>query len=138
MGSRMSDREERLRPIVDRYRNAKFEWGVHDCALFAARCFDVQLGTNFESRILALNYHSSLSALRIIEREGGWEAFITRMIGRPPVESSGLVFGDAVLGRANGPLALGICDDDYFMAPAEQGLAWLPMSRAIKGWPCRR
>jgi hypothetical protein len=75
-------------------------------------------------------YHDALSAVRVVKAAGGWEHIVTQFLG-PPVPISEAEFGDVILGHANPPLertvALGICDEEYFMAPGNLGLVWLPM-----------
>lgn len=139
-GTAKPDREECLRRIVDAWRRVPFEWGHHDCVLFAARCVDAQCGSDFEKRIRAeFRYDTALEALRLVKDNGGFEGVVTRFLG-PAVPVEQLEFGDVVLGR--GPaqfadtIALGVHDDDHFMVPDNQRLAWLPMKFAIKGWKC--
>lgn len=131
-------REDRLRAVVENYRYTQFTWSVHDCALFAARCVDAQLGTRFETNIQRdYQYTSAVTALRIVIAAGGWEKLISRYLG-PHVSPEQLEFGDVVLGHSMPPFdrttLLGICDEEYFMAPDSDGLSWLSMSQAITGW----
>lgn len=127
--------------VVERYRNASFEWGHVDCFRFAASFVDARCGTNWLWTLQSeLIYSDAVSALRVIAQAGGWEAIVTRYLG-PPIPLNEVQFGDVVLGRANPPLertvALGICDEEYFMAPGALGLVWFPMSNATRGWACQ-
>jgi hypothetical protein len=131
---------DRLGRVIDCYRASSFEWGHHDCVLFAARCVDAQCGSNFEERIRQdFRYGSALSALRLIQEAGGFEAIVSRYLGAA-VPASDLKIGDVVLGRGPGIFAdcqmLGICDEELFVAPDSQALVWLPMKLALKGWHC--
>lgn len=38
--------ELRLGGVFDQWRDAPFEWGTHDCVLFAARCVEAVTGEN--------------------------------------------------------------------------------------------
>jgi hypothetical protein len=132
------ERQQRLAPIVERYRNAPFAWSEHDCALFAARCVDAQLATRFEANIQRdYRYSEPAAALLIIKAAGGWEPIISRYLG-PSVPPAELEFGDVVLAHAPAPyertFLLGICDEERFMAPDTLGLAWVPMQNAVMGW----
>lgn len=132
------DRENRLRAVVERYRHTPFAWNAHDCVLFAARCVDAQLGTRFEFNIPRdYRYDGPISALRAVAEAGGWEKIIARYLG-PAAKASELEFGDVVLGHGPPPFErttlVGICDEELFMAPDSDGLAWLPMSDALMGW----
>lgn len=146
MNDALEDRETRLRVVVERYRHAPFEWGEHDCVLFAARCLDAQRGdTLLEDRLRhEYRYRTALDAVRLVRAAGGWEPLICEFMGESVAVES-LVLGDLVLGhgarggrRDETVTALGVCDEELFMAPGERGLAWLPMSYALRGWPCRR
>lgn len=132
------EREDRLRAVVENYRNIPFQWSVHDCALFAARCVDAQLGTRFEQNIQRdYNYSNAITSLRIVVEAGGWEKIVGRYFG-PSVTPEKLGFGDVVLGHSTPPFErttlLGICDEEMFMVPDTNGLYWVPMSHAIMGW----
>jgi hypothetical protein len=132
------EREDRLRAVVENYRNTPFEWTVHDCVLFAARCVDAQIGTRFEHHIRRdYTYTNAISALRVVIEAGGWEKIIGRYLG-PSVTPSQIEFGDVVLGHSTVPFErttlVGICDEEMFMVPDTNGLYWLPMSHALMGW----
>ena len=134
------ERERRLSPVVERYRFSPFEWGRHDCVLFAARCVDAQCGSRFEQRIRSeFRYTTAMEALRLIKQSGGFESVVTQFLG-PMVPPGELELGDVVLGRGPGQfadcVALGICDEESFMVPDHQGLAWLSMNLARGGWHC--
>jgi len=132
----------RLSPVIETYRRLPFLWSVHDCVLFAARCVDAQLATQFETFVQRdFKYEGPLSALRIVKNAGGWEPLISRYLG-PSVGSEELAFGDVVLGKNQPPFErtslLGVCDEDLFMAPGTFELEWLPMSNALRGWKLDR
>lgn len=132
------EREERLRAVVENYRNVPFTWSVHDCCLFAARCVDAQIGSRFEQWIQRdYTYSNAINSLRIVVEAGGWEKIISRYLG-PSVPPELIEFGDVVLGHSSVPFErttlLGICDEEKFMVPDTNGLFWLPMSHALMGW----
>jgi hypothetical protein len=135
-------RQLRLAPVIEGYRKVPFMWAVHDCALFAARCVDAQLGTRFETNIQRdYKYESPIAALRIVKEAGGWEPIISRYIG-PPVQIDQIEFGDVVLARAPEPFErtslLGVCDEELIIVPGSQGLEWQPMAYALLGWKLDR
>lgn len=134
----LDERQELLTPIIEAYRYVPFVWAVHDCALFAARCVDAQLGTRFESKIQRdYSYNEPVTAIRIVKGAGGWEKIIGRYLG-PSVSADCLEFGDVVLGHGLSPFErtalLGICDEEMFMAPGNDRLEWIPMANAQMGW----
>lgn len=138
----MTPNEDAARRVVERFRKVRFEWGVFDCRIFAAAFVDARCGTDWERKLnreLPM-YHDALSAVRVVKAAGGWENIVTEFLG-PPVPTNEAEFGDVILGHANPPLertvALGICDEEYFMAPGDNGLVWLPMSNALRCWKCQ-
>ena len=138
----MSANEQAARRVVERFRHARFEWGQIDCRIFAASFVDARCGTDWLrtlDRELPL-YHDDFSAVKVVTAAGGWENIVTQFLGAP-VPISEAEFGDVILGHGNPPLeraaALGICDEEYFMAPGPRGLVWLPMSNALACWKCQ-
>lgn len=139
--STAGDRESRLRLVVENHQKMPFAWAIHDCVLFAARCIDAQLGTQFEVDIQRdFSYDGPIAAIRIIAQAGGWEPLISRYLG-PSVPAHALEFGDVLLGHAPEPYEhttlVGVCDEELFMAPDFRGLTWLPMTNALMGWKLR-
>jgi hypothetical protein len=135
-------RYARLSPIIETYRRLPFAWSIHDCVLFAARCVDAQLATQFETFVQRdFKYEGPVSALRIVKDAGGWEPLISRYLG-PSVGPEQLTFGDVVLGHNEPPrertTLMGICDEELFIAPGAFELEWLPMTNAIRGWKLDR
>jgi hypothetical protein len=133
-----NEREAKLSPVVEAYRNVPFMWAAHDCVLFAARCVDAQIGTFLENLIQRdFRYSGAVQAVRLVKDAGGWEPLISRYLGNA-VPTERLEFGDIVLGRAPPPFErtslLGVCDEELFIAPGTLHLEWLPMSDAILGW----
>ena len=131
-------REARLAPVIEAYRKMPFMWAVHDCALFAARCVDAQLGTRFESNIVRdCLYETPIAALRIVKEAGGWEQIIGRYLG-PSVSPDQLELGDVVLAHAPPPFErtslLGICDEELIIVPGSERLEWHPIAQALRGW----
>lgn len=131
-------RQSLLAPVIAGYRKTPFAWAIHDCALFAARCVDAQLGTHFESNIMRdYHYDTPMAAIRIVQQAGGWEPIISRYMG-PSVAPDQIEFGDVVLARAPEPFErtslLGICDEELIIAPGSESLEWQPMAYALRGW----
>lgn len=143
--------EEAAALVVERYRHAKFEWGLIDCLHFASDFVDARLGTDYLHRIEAAlpPYHSAIEAIRMMhalappgaEPLEAWDRLVTGFVG-PSAPVSEAAFGDVVLGHDDPPqercLILGICDEEKFMAPSAHGLVWLNMSNALRVWKCHR
>lgn len=135
-------RQARLSPIIEIYRNTPFMWAVHDCVLFASRCVDAQLGTRFESNIIRdYHYETPIAALHIVKEAGGWEPLIERYLG-PSAPADQLELGDVVLAHAPEPFErtslLGICDEELIIVPGSLRLEWHPMAQALMGWKLDR
>ena len=137
--------------VVAKYRHAPFDWGTTDCLHFIAEFLDARLDTSYLHRVsMELPfYQDARSAIAVVASFGvganpidAWEAAVTHFLGAPcPIGE--VEFGDVVLGRASPPqertVALGICDEEMFMAPGNQGLVWMPMRpNAVRGWKCRK
>lgn len=123
-----------LAEAIETARNAPFAWGKHDCALFAA---DVVLAITGSDPAEAVRgrYRSQSGAGRALKKLGckNLEAAATKALGQP-LPPRRLQRGDvALLDLPTGP-TLGICVGATVAAPAETGLAFLPLDNAIKGW----
>lgn len=129
----------RLRPVIDRHRAVKFEWGENDCVLFTARCLEAIHNDQFERFVRErYPYHGPLSAHRIVKHDGGLEALVNRVLGLTPRPWGQLRVGDVVLGRAidRDVLLLGVQYNHHFLTMGPEGVVGLPMDFAVKGWHC--
>jgi hypothetical protein len=62
--TRRIDWEERLNAVVAEAQGRAFEWGEHDCAMFAARCADAVADLGLEAWLRA-SYRDARSALEM-------------------------------------------------------------------------
>lgn len=96
--TRLPNWEIRLQRVIDEFRQVPFEWGKHDCGLFAARVLLEITGQD------ALNpykgrYKTEQEAMNMVMQEfGSLEALACHHLGEPiaPLKACR---GDIVLGR---------------------------------------
>jgi len=131
--SRRPDWEIRLAKELAAAALRNFEWGVHDCARFAARGFEAQTGAVPWSADFG-SYRTELGAARAIARAGGFEAPIDRELERR-TEAVWAARGDVgLVDLAAGP-ALGLVDQGVILiAASPRGLGALPLRAARIIW----
>ena len=129
---RVHDWPERLALAVEAERQASFQWGVHDCCLFAADVVLAITGTD-HAAIFRGRYDSEHGAMRLIAGHGSIEALITGLLG-PAAHPSRAGRGDVVLADlALGP-TLGICLGNECAFKAPEGLLFQPRAVAHLAW----
>jgi hypothetical protein len=109
-----------------------FEYGRHDCCLFAAKVIDGLTGTHWVDDLRAC-YHDEASAKAYIAAEGGIEASVTRRLG-PPGQWSQARRGDLCLVNTRHGPALGICVGAKVAIAGENGTMYQPLELALKAW----
>ena len=108
----------------------KFEWGTNDCCMFAVGAVKAITGVDYGA---GYRYKTEKGAAKVLAKAGGVEAIATKCLG----ESISPLYaqrGDVVSFESGKGLALGICVGDKIAAMRENGLMFLPMSQALKGW----
>lgn len=120
-------------------RDRPFEWGAHDCVLFAASMVDTICGTNFYDQARTqYPYSSEDEARAILIANGGITGLVTPFLG-DPINWGALGHGDVVL---ISPIALvtdmeALCvhDGQKLICPGKGGgLTSAPMRCALYGW----
>lgn len=113
-----------------------FIWGSYDCATFAARAVQVQVGIDIIARMRELTpYHSHLSAHRLI-RKLGLEGATSLVLG-DSVSVSKLGRGDVVLISNEGQECLGVLVPPVVLAQGGDGIVGVPVTDALCGWRVR-
>jgi hypothetical protein len=112
-------------------RGRRFEWGRHDCCLFAARCVRAISGEN--KRILFPPYRKRAEAQLILEQLGGMRALITRALGEPKPTSFATI-GDVVLIEMGNGEQPAVCMGLYSFAPGRRNLVHRATRDALAAW----
>lgn len=126
---------ERLEALIAERMARPFEWGVHDCCLWAADCVLAQTEHD-PAQTFRGTYHSASEAARLVEQLGGMES-IGAMGGTPCLPLAASV-GDIGLVTYGGRESLAVCIGEGWLAPAAEGLAVLPFDAARSAWRVSR
>lgn len=129
---RRRDWVSRLFAVVDGAHGRPFEWGQHDCCLFAARCIDAMTGSDWEGDLAAC-YHDEDSAKAYIVAEGGIRASVSRRFGEP-VQPLLARRGDLVLVDTPMGNAVSVCIGPTLVAAGPSGFTALPLSAGLCSW----
>lgn len=122
--------------------NKPFEWGKHDCCMFAADCIKAMTGKD-PAKAVRKKYKTEPEAEKIMLDAGGFEALLTKYIGFEPHSNwRQAARGDIVLCRVAGRAACGVVDDSgqrLAVISTNNKLARVPLNCAEKIWgiPCQ-
>lgn len=130
---RLRDWQSRLDATVAEHRRMPFEWGRHDCALFAADCVLSITGRD-PADDLRGRYMTEAGAARIIKRAGGLESLGDARLGSRCMLLTAQV-GDVGLLVQDGREMFAVCAGQHWLAAARDGgLAVLPLTAARLAW----
>jgi len=129
---RRVDWVSRLWDTMNVWHSANFDYGHHDCCLFAARCIDAITGTDREKELLT-QYHDERTAMRFIAKSGGIVPAISERLGEP-VDGYCARRGDVCLVPTENGDGVGVCVGTTVAVAAETGLEFYPLSTTIKHW----
>lgn len=131
---RLKDWPERLNDTFSLWRDMPFEWGRADCALFAAACVEAMTGTVIFAN-WAGRYNTARGAAAELLKRGyrGLPAAATDQLGFA-MRGYAARCGDVVSVEQQAGLCLGICTGTAIAVKAQEGLAFLPLDRAIEAW----
>lgn len=110
-----------------------FKWAVHDCCTFAGDAVKAITGSDPMADLRG-TYTGALGAARVLQAEGGLGAAVSKRLGFGKLPTLAQR-GDVVLFEMpeRGP-ALGICVGPQFVAPGEDGMAFISMDAALTAW----
>lgn len=128
--TRRNDWQLQLERFVAARAERAFEWGVNDCALFAADCVEALTGERLLSN---LRGYDGRGALRLLADRGGLRGIATEALGEPVAPAFAAV-GDVVLLRMGDSEALGICNGTVAMGPGPAGIEIVGMDAALAAW----
>jgi hypothetical protein len=121
-----------LTDYLDSVRSARFSWGENDCALFAAKYWDIRYGTEVAEQIRALGVRCAKDYRRLLRSGNSLSRMTVDMIG-PPVQDDPEE-GDVVLVRTERGAVLGIAVPPVILCAAEIGFAPIPLILAEVVW----
>ena len=126
--------ESLLNEHIEQAKGIVFEWGMNDCALWAADWVNKATGNDFASQWRGLyTTEAELNAL-MAERELELPGDIADDVGLPQMDVPFAQRGDIVLVRQGRRKALAGCVGAEIAAPSKAGLESLPISVAINAW----
>jgi hypothetical protein len=131
--TRRPDWPERLAATLERARPVPFEWGVHDCALFAAACVYAVTGVDALGAWRG-GWSNARTARSLQARHGGLMLAVSKVMGPalPAIELAKR--GDLLLINAERPW-LAVCEGTRWWVPSKTGLAMGRTSLASVFWP---
>lgn len=138
--TRLPDWETRLHAALITRTSTHFEWGTHDCALFACDCVLAMTGVDIADWFRG-KYRSRNGALRIMRKfTGGYglDSLAEKIAAQHRIHEVKMTEakrGDIVLVDANGP-TLGIVSLDGIRgyAASPQGLTEFRVLSARRAW----
>ena len=132
---RVPDWPARFDHFLAARRERPFQWGDHDCCLFALDWIEEATGRRLaEVRGLYCDADGAAALLRARWGTGDLTALATLMLG-PPLASPLLAGrGDLLAFRHGGNVWLGLCAGPVGVAPGKRGLVTLPLGRAVAAW----
>ena len=130
---RVENWKHKLGQLIQKDRNRLFEWGVHDCCMFAASAIEAQTGHDPAAKYRE-TYRCERSALEVMKKEGceGLRDFVELFLGA----HDGLLNvrrGDIALINFEGRDTLGVVYGGVIV-PGEKGLVSVPLQSCIMNW----
>lgn len=130
---RLPGAQERLQRLLEQRSAEPFEWGRHDCCLFAADAVQAQLGID-PAEGLRGRYGTALQAVRALRELGGLEALARQALGAPLRAPLLACSGDVGLVEDEGGDLLAVCIGEWWTAPTSRGLGLIALNRARISW----
>lgn len=111
---------------------APFEWGVHDCCLWAADVVEALTGVDYAAAWRG-TYSTAASAARLVEDLGGVRSIATSALGEA-VSPRMAGVGDLVLIEQAGREMLGVCNGAEALVVGPTGLEAVSVGSALAAW----
>lgn len=125
--------EQKLFAYTSGVLQKPFEWGVHDCVLFAADCIEAMTGEDLAAEYRG-TYSTSQGAAKIVHSAGveSLGDFLAMYLPETPVPF--LQRGDIAL--CDGPewQFVGVCQGRTCVGPSEKGLIHVNNSQVIRAF----
>lgn len=131
---RLHDWQLRLEALVNDRAHTRFEYGAHDCCMWA--CDVVQAVTGLDPVAdLRGTYSDESGAAQVMEAGGGLEAMAAARFGVeiPPLAAAA---GDVGLIEVDNMPALVACVGGAWLAASSFGVVVVPVESVISAWRC--
>lgn len=127
-----------LQQYIESRRRMRFEWGVHDCASFAAGAVDAQCGTDYVATVRAYGVLSARTYRKMLRTGRTLEAMVRDVLGAP--ESLGYLMqrGDVVLVGRGVTAALALAVPPVLLVAHELGVRPVPIAAGTVVWRGKR
>jgi hypothetical protein len=122
---------ERLDEAIETYRSTPFAWGVHDCAMWTARCISLTTGVDLAAEFRG-KYRSYMSARQLTRQHGGLLGIVDGLLTRCPVPCA--MRGDVAATRTDQGSAIGIVAGADVVFPGPRGLVFVELPRCTQAW----
>ena len=124
--------QSELDALLSARLNAAFEWGVHDCCLFAADAVQAMTGQDLAQGLRG-SYSTEAEAEGVLANLGGVAALVTARLGEPVLPTMARP-GDVGLVEIAGRQSLAVCIGQHWQAPGPDGLRVLPRRVVLQAW----
>jgi hypothetical protein len=113
-------------------RARAFEWGAHDCCLWAADTVNTLTGQDFAADLRG-TYATAAEASRVLKKLSGVRGIATAALGASAAPAYAAV-GDIVLMQQDGRDLLAVCNGLEALCAGHAGLAPASMQQALAAW----
>lgn len=132
---RRDDWVERLTACVEACAAKPFDYGSHNCGLFAAECIDAIVEGSARVAELQAQFSDEATAKAFVDAAGGMKAAISARLGESQPWHRKHQRGDiAIVASALGPAIGVIMGSQIALITREDGLTHYPIDQALCVW----
>lgn len=129
---RLNNWPSRFAALVESARAQPFEWGAHDCCLWAASAVLAITGVD-PAHAWRAGYRTERAAMRILASLGGLEG-AGALTGIPVALACAAIGDIGLVNWPDGARSLAVCAGHTWMCAGEAGLVHLPLDAASVAW----
>ena len=133
---RYTDWPERLAAKINECRIKPFEWGQHDCCLFAMDCVEVMTGVDLVKPYRG--YTDCREAQRLLDQHGGISGIANTIAQKHSIPETLFPLharrGDVCLFNVGRGDTIGVVVGEHIFAPGAEGLIGIPIIHAMRTW----
>lgn len=124
-----------LADYINRVAYRPFQWGDHDCGLFAAGAVEAMTGEDFAAGLRG-RYKTKKGALRLMKKAGHADHVAMAAATLEEIHPSHAMIGDVAVVPGEGGEALGIVQGDriYAIGPGETRIGTVPLLSASRAF----